>query len=120
MSAPPALILPALPSWSSTGWRVEDIDTDEMILNVGPSIPRRTGVRAGAAHGRRGRARGTAPHRVPAPLLEKHAENVDYPGVIPYTDRMDDVASMGNSLGYALAVETLLKIEVSPYVDTSA
>ena len=30
---------------------------------------------------------------------------------------MDYVASMGNSLGYALAVEKLLKIEVSPYVE---
>ena len=31
---------------------------------------------------------------------------------------MDYVASMGNSLGYALAVEKLLAIEVSPYVAT--
>jgi NADH-quinone oxidoreductase subunit D len=31
---------------------------------------------------------------------------------------MDYVASMGNSLGYALAVEAMLKIEVSPYVQT--
>src|SRR5262249_15530179 len=50
--------------------------------------------------------------------FEKHAENVDYPGVIPYTDRMDYVASMGNSLGYALAVEKLMGIETSPYVST--
>src|SRR5204863_4749679 len=39
-------------------------------------------------------------------------------GVIPYTDRMDYVASMGNSLGYALAVEKLMGIEVGPYVQT--
>jgi NADH-quinone oxidoreductase subunit D len=50
--------------------------------------------------------------------FEKHAENVDYPGVIPYTDRLDYVASMGNSLGYALGVEKLMGIEVSPYVQT--
>jgi NADH-quinone oxidoreductase subunit D len=50
--------------------------------------------------------------------FEKHSENVDYPGVIPYTDRMDYVASMGNSLGYALAVEKLMGIQVSPYVQT--
>ncbi|MCL4819312.1 MAG: NADH-quinone oxidoreductase subunit D [Vicinamibacteria bacterium] len=50
--------------------------------------------------------------------FEKHCENVDYPGVIPYTDRLDYVASMGNSLGYALAVEKLLAIEPSPYVST--
>jgi NADH-quinone oxidoreductase subunit D len=50
--------------------------------------------------------------------FEKHAENVDYPGVIPYTDRLDYVASMGNSLGYSLAVEKLMAIEVAPYVQT--
>jgi len=50
--------------------------------------------------------------------FEKHVENVDYPGVIPYTDRMDYVAAMGNSLGFALAVEKLMGIEVSPYVQT--
>ncbi len=50
--------------------------------------------------------------------FEKHAENVDYPGVIPYTDRLDYVAAMGNSLGYALAVEKLMAIELSPYVQT--
>src|SRR5262245_36623620 len=49
--------------------------------------------------------------------FEKHAENVDYPGVIPFADRMDYVASMGNSLGYALAVERLLGIQPGPYVN---
>jgi NADH-quinone oxidoreductase subunit D len=45
--------------------------------------------------------------------FEKHAENVDYPGVVPYTDRMDYVAAMNNSLGYALAIEKLMRIEVN-------
>ena len=97
------------------GWRAEDLDTDEMILNMGPQHPvhpRR------AAHRAPDRRRGGAAARPHIGYLhrcfEKHAENVDYPGVIPYTDRMDYVASMGNSLGYALAVEKLLGIEVSP------
>ena len=39
--------------------------------------------------------------------FEKHAETVDYPGVLPYADRMDYCAAMGNTLGFALAVEKL-------------
>jgi NADH-quinone oxidoreductase subunit D len=50
--------------------------------------------------------------------FEKHCENVDYPGVMPYADRMDYCAAMGNTLGFALAVEKLHGIQVSPYVDT--
>jgi len=41
---------------------------------------------------------------------------VDYPGVIPFTDRMDYVASMAQSHGFALAVERLMGIEVNERV----
>ena len=99
------------------GWRIEDLDTDEMILNMGPQHPSTHGVlrielRTDGEVVRAARPHIGYLHR----CFEKHAENVDYPGVIPYTDRMDYVASMGNSLGYALAVEKLMGIEVSPYV----
>jgi len=101
------------------GWRIEDIDNDEMILNMGPQHPSTHGVlrlelRTDGEIVRAARPHIGYLHR----CFEKHAENVDYPGVIPYTDRMDYVAAMGNSLGYALAVEKLLGIEVSPYVQT--
>ncbi len=100
-------------------WSQEDIDTDEMILNMGPQHPSTHGVlrielRTDGEVVRAARPHIGYLHR----CFEKHAESVDYPGVIPYTDRMDYVASMGNSLGYALAVEKLLSIEVSPYVAT--
>ena len=36
--------------------------------------------------------------------FEKHVENVDYAGVVPYTDRMDYCAAMNMELGYVLAV----------------
>ena len=98
-------------------WNAEDIDTDEMILNMGPQHPSTHGVlrielRTDGEVVRAARPHIGYLHR----CFEKHSENVDYPGVIPYTDRMDYVASMGNSLGYALAVEKLLGIETSPYV----
>jgi NADH-quinone oxidoreductase subunit D len=102
-----------------TDWSQEDIDTDEMILNMGPQHPSTHGVlrielRTDGEVVKAARPHIGYLHR----CFEKHAESVDYPGVIPYTDRMDYVASMGNSLGYALAVEKLLAIEVSPYVAT--
>jgi len=101
------------------GWRVDEIDTDEMILNMGPQHPSTHGVlrielRTDGEVVRAARPHIGYLHR----CFEKHAESVDYPGVIPYTDRMDYVASMGNSLGYALAVEKLMGIEVGPYVQT--
>ena len=43
---------------------------------------------------------------------EKHAENVDYRGNIPYVDRMDYLAAMNMEWGYALAVEEMLGTEV--------
>ena len=94
-------------------------DADDMILNMGPQHPATHGVlrvelRTDGEVVRAARVHIGYLHR----CFEKHAENVDYPGVIPYTDRLDYVASMGNSLGYALAVEKLMGIEVSPYVQT--
>jgi NADH-quinone oxidoreductase subunit D len=96
---------------------LESLDTDEMVLQMGPQHPSTHGVlrielRTDGEVVKAARPHIGYLHR----CFEKHAESVDYPGVIPYTDRMDYVASMGNSLGYALAVERLLGIEVPPYV----
>ncbi|TDJ03622.1 MAG: NADH-quinone oxidoreductase subunit D [Deltaproteobacteria bacterium] len=44
--------------------------------------------------------------------FEKHAENIDYRGVIPFVDRMDYVAAMNMEHGYVMAVEKLLGTEV--------
>jgi NADH-quinone oxidoreductase subunit D len=90
-----------------------------MIVNMGPQHPSTHGVlrlelRTDGEIVRGVRLHIGYLHR----CFEKHCEKVDYPGVIPYTDRMDYVASMGNSLGYALAVEKLMGIETSPYVQT--
>jgi len=109
--------VPGLRSEEAPGWRADQVDVDEMILNMGPQHPSTHGVlrielRTDGEVVRAARPHIGYLHR----CFEKHSENVDYPGVVPYTDRMDYVASMGNSLGYALAVERLMGIEVSPYV----
>src|SRR5437762_12528895 len=94
-----------------------DIAGDLMTLNMGPQHPSTHGVLRLEL-----KTDGEVVHEAIPHIgylhrcFEKHAENVDYPGVIPFTDRMDYVASMNNNLGYALAVEKLMGIQVSPYV----
>ncbi len=46
--------------------------------------------------------------------FEKQAENIRYKDFVYYTDRMDYTQAMNNNLGYVLAVEKLLGIEVPP------
>jgi len=48
--------------------------------------------------------------------IEKTAESKLYYKVIPTTDRMDYLAPMSNNLGYCLAIEKLMEIEVPPKV----
>lgn len=98
-------------------WRATDLDTDEMVLNMGPQHPSTHGVLRLELRTDGEVVKACRPHiGYLHRCMEKHAENVDYPGVIPFCDRLDYVGAMGNSLGYALAVEKLMAIEVSPYV----
>src|SRR5262245_42674619 len=97
------------------GWRVEDLDTNEIVLNMGPQHPSTHGMPRLELRTDGEIVRTTQPHiDYLHRCFEKHAENVDYPNVIPYTDQMDYVTSINNSLGYALTVEKLIKIEISP------
>ena len=45
--------------------------------------------------------------------FEKHSESIYYNGVFPYTDRLNYVSPLINNVGYALAVEKLLGIDVT-------
>jgi len=49
--------------------------------------------------------------------FEKHCEVMTYPQIIPYTDRMDYLASMGNEFGYVVTMERLMGIEVPERVE---
>jgi NADH-quinone oxidoreductase subunit D len=49
--------------------------------------------------------------------FEKHAEQMTYPQVIPYIDRMDYVCSMNNEWPYVLGMEKLLGITVPERVE---
>ncbi len=44
--------------------------------------------------------------------MEKHSENLDYRGIIPFVDRMDYLAAMNQEHTYVMAVESMLGTEV--------
>lgn len=46
--------------------------------------------------------------------FEKQGETIRYKDFLPYTDRSDYVSSMCNNLGYSLAVEKLMGVEIPP------
>ncbi|HSB62305.1 MAG TPA: NADH-quinone oxidoreductase subunit D, partial [Vicinamibacteria bacterium] len=81
-----ASTLPPRYDSGASDWRLEEIDTDEMVLNMGPQHPSTHGVlrielRTDGEVVRAARPHIGYLHR----CFEKHAESVDYPGVIPYT-----------------------------------
>ncbi|HZM53300.1 MAG TPA: NADH-quinone oxidoreductase subunit D, partial [Vicinamibacteria bacterium] len=92
----------------SLGWRASDLDTDEMILNMGPQHPSTHGVLRVVVRTDGEIVLDCEPHLgFLHRSFEKIAENVNYTQVTPYTDRMDYLMSMGNNLGYCMAVEKL-------------
>ena len=99
--------------------QVEAYAGEEMVLNMGPQHPSTHGVLRLELETDGEIVRNVTPHiGYLHRCFEKHAENIDYPGVIPFCDRMDYIASMNNSLGYALAVEKLMGLEVNQRVKT--
>jgi NADH-quinone oxidoreductase subunit D len=44
--------------------------------------------------------------------MEKHAENLDYRGIIPFVDRLDYLAAMNMEWTYAMTIEKMLGTEV--------
>ncbi|MGK9476052.1 NADH-quinone oxidoreductase subunit D [Melioribacter sp. OK-6-Me] len=94
------------------------LKTETMILNMGPQHPSTHGVLRLELELEGELIVDVKPHiGYLHRCFEKHAEAMTYPQVIPYTDRMDYLASMYNNFGYVLAVEKLLGIEVPERVE---
>ena len=94
------------------------LKTEEMILNMGPQHPSTHGVLRLELKLEGEIITKVIPHiGYLHRCFEKHAEAMTYPQVIPYTDRMDYLASMYNEFGYAIAVEKLLAIEIPERVE---
>ncbi|MDP4117451.1 MAG: NADH-quinone oxidoreductase subunit D [Bacteroidota bacterium] len=94
------------------------VKTEEMVLNMGPHHPSTHGVLRLELNIEGELIMKVTPHiGYLHRCFEKHAEAMTYPQVVPYTDRMDYLAAMGNEFGYAVAVEKLLGIEVPERVN---
>ena len=89
------------------------LETRDMLLNVGPAHPAMHGiirivVRLDGETVKDADVEIGYLHRG----FEKMSEVVTYNGVIPYTDRLNYVSPLINNMGYCMAVEKLLGLEV--------
>ena len=89
------------------------LDSNELVLNMGPQHPSTHGVLRVILKLDGERVLSTDCvigylHRG----VEKIAENRTYQQFAPYVDRMDYVAAVSNGLGYCMAVEKLLGVEI--------
>lgn len=89
------------------------LQTEELTINMGPQHPSTHGVLRLELISDGEIVRAAYPHLgYLHRCFEKHAENLPYAGVIPFTDRMDYLASMNMELGLCLAIEKLLGTEI--------
>jgi len=94
------------------------LKTESMTLNMGPQHPSTHGVLRLELELEGELVLNVIPHLgYLHRCFEKHAEAMQYNQVVPYTDRLDYLASIGNNLGYAITVEKLLGIEVPERVE---
>jgi NADH-quinone oxidoreductase subunit D len=88
-----------------------DLPTEPMVLNMGPSHPSTHGVlRIQLELDGEVITRATPEVGYLHRGDEKIAENMTWTQFIPYTDRLDYLAPLANNVAYALAVEKLLGI----------
>lgn len=94
------------------------IDSERMRLNVGPQHPSTHGVLRLEVEIDGEIVTEVIPHiGYLHRCFEKHAENMTYPQVIPYIDRMDYISSMNNEWPYVMAIEKLMDIKVPEKVE---
>lgn len=91
----------------------ERLKTDLLTVNMGPQHPATHGVLRVEIKTDSEVVAEAIPHiGYLHRCKEKHAENIDYRGVIPFCDRMDYLAAMSMEWGYSLTVEKMLGTEV--------
>src|SRR5207247_6543389 len=90
-----------------------DLETRDMLLNIGPAHPAMHGIIRIVA-----KLDGERIEEAEVEIgylnrgFEKMSETVDYNGVIPYTDRLNYVSPLINNVGYFMTGEKLLGITV--------
>src|SRR4029453_7619561 len=89
------------------------LDTEEMVLNMGPQHPSTHGVLRVIL-----KLDGETVTDLDCDIgylhrgVEKICENRNYSMITPYWDRTDYVAAMAGTLCYVMAVEKLMQVEV--------
>jgi len=97
---------------SANRTQLKDLNTDEMILNMGPQHPSTHGVLRLELVTDGEIVVDVIPHLgYLHRCFEKHAESLTFAQIIPYTDRMDYLASMNSNHCFAMGVERMLGIE---------
>ncbi|OFY63652.1 MAG: NADH dehydrogenase [Bacteroidetes bacterium RIFCSPLOWO2_02_FULL_36_8] len=92
--------------------RLQDLKTEEMILNMGPQHPSTHGVLRLELVTDGEIVVEVIPHLgYLHRCFEKHAEALTYDQVIPYVDRMDYLAAMNSEHAYAMGVERMMGID---------
>ena len=93
-------------------YRPEDLQSEEMIINIGPQHPSTHGVLRLEVVSNGEMVVDVVPHLgYLHRCFEKHAEALPYNQIIPYVDRMDYLAAMNSEHAYAMGVEKMLGIE---------
>lgn len=92
--------------------KINNLKSEEMILNMGPQHPSTHGVLRLELITDGEIVVEVIPHLgYLHRCFEKHCESLTYPQIIPYTDRMDYLASMNNNHAFVMGVERMLGID---------
>lgn len=101
------------PQRAISGIELEDVDTEEMLINMGPQHPATHGVLRVVLRTDGEMVLEAVPHiGYLHRCAEKIAENLAYYQYVPYTDRMDYVAGMNENWAFCYAVEKLAGLEI--------
>ncbi len=91
--------------------KASELDSEEMILNMGPQHPSTHGVLRLELVTDGEIVLEVIPHLgYLHRCFEKHAESLPIPQIIPYTDRLDYLASMNNNLAFVRGIEDMMGI----------
>lgn len=95
-----------------TKYKLEELKSEEMLINIGPQHPSTHGVLRLEVITDGELIVDVVPHLgYLHRCFEKHAESLPFNQIIPYVDRMDYVAAMNSEHAYVMGVEKMLGIE---------
>jgi NADH-quinone oxidoreductase subunit D len=92
-------------------YRLEDLQTEEMIINLGPQHPSTHGVLRLEVLSDGELVVDVVPHLgYLHRCFEKHAESLPFNQIIPFVDRMDYLGAMNSELAFVMGVEKMLDL----------